>query len=373
MKKLLLLSVFILGIYSCQNDQKAIELTKLLSELGGETQNFTISSDSVSEIIGKYGTIIMVNPSDLVQKNGGSAIGEIRLELTELTTKEALVRHNAQTRSGDEWLISGGAYNIQFFDESGAQLRLRDGKSLEVQFPKLVDEPMQLFSGLRNDERVMNWELLDEVLKEQNYNAVFVEQKIVLDEESSQRYRVDIAKEIQSKRDLGEISAVQLEEYKNSNKTDSIYFQNDTVYILEKTIADFFDDTMDCLNDYEKNNSWQKQKILYDKIYLRKLGWINVDRFYPDIEERLELQISNGDQLTLLYIIDESNNTVLNVYADESKKILLPQGKQFKVLGFFLDGEQLFTAMKRIRLVEDRKIELKMKPVDFNEVGGYLK
>ena len=29
--------------------------------------------------------------------------------------------------------------------------------------------------------------------------------------------------------------------------------------------------------------------------------------------------------------------------------------------------------MKRIRLVEDRKIELKMKPVDFNEVGGYLK
>ena len=101
----------------------------------------------------------MVNSGDLVHENERSAIGEIRLELTELTTKEALVRHNAQTRSGDEWLISGGAYNIQFFDESGAQLRLRDGKSLEVQFPKLVDEPMQLFSGLRNDESVMNWQL----------------------------------------------------------------------------------------------------------------------------------------------------------------------------------------------------------------------
>ena len=159
MKKLLLLSIFILSIYSCQNDQKAIELTKLLSELGGETQNFTVSSDSVSEIIGKYGTRIVVNSGDLVHENERSAIGEIRLELTELTTKEALVRHNAQTRSGDEWLISGGAYNIQFFDESGAQLRLRDGKSLEVQFPKLVDEPMQLFSGLRNDESVMNWQL----------------------------------------------------------------------------------------------------------------------------------------------------------------------------------------------------------------------
>ncbi|WP_273005300.1 hypothetical protein, partial [Leeuwenhoekiella blandensis] len=61
MKKLLLLSIFILSIYSCQNDQKAIELTSLLSELGDETQNFTVSSDSVSEIIGKYGTRIVVN------------------------------------------------------------------------------------------------------------------------------------------------------------------------------------------------------------------------------------------------------------------------------------------------------------------------
>ena len=121
------------------------------------------------------------------------------------------------------------------------------------------------------------------------------------------------------------------------------------------------------------SQKYKFESVLYKSIQLAKLGWINVDRFYPDIEERLELQISNGDQFTLLYIIDESNNTVLNVYADESNEILLPQGKQFKVLGFFLDGEQLFTAMKRIRLVEDRKIELKMKPVDFNEVGGYLK
>ncbi|MAW95776.1 MULTISPECIES: hypothetical protein [unclassified Leeuwenhoekiella] len=372
MKKLLLFSLFIFSFYSCKKDQSKVELTNLLSELGDEKQKFTISSDSITEITGEYGTRILVNPADLVLENGRSARGKIRLELTELTTKEALIRHNAQTRSGDDWLISGGAYNIQLFGDSGEELKLREGKSLEVQFPKFADEPMQLFSGTRNEETMMNWELKDEVLQEQTFNGVLVERRLVIDEESTRAYRVDTAREIESRRDLGKISTIQLEEYKNSNKTDSIFFQNDTVYILEKTIFDFLEGTMDCLGDREKNNLWRTEKILYENIQLAKLGWINVDRLYPDIEERIELQISNGDQFTLLYVIDESNNTVLNLYAYEGYKISLPKGRQFKLLGFFLEDEQLFAAKKAIRLIEDRKLELKMKAIDLEDIDKYL-
>ena len=372
MKKLLLFSLFVFSFYSCKKDQSKVELTNLLSELGDEKQNFIISSDSITEITGWYGTRILINPADLILENGRSANGKIRLELIELTTKEALIRHNAQTRSGTDWLISGGAYNIQFFDDSGEELKLREGKRLEVQFPKFAEEPMQLFSGSRDEEGMMNWELMNELLEEQTFNAVLVEKRLVIDEESTKRYRLDTAMEIQSRRDLGQISEVQLEGYKNSAKIDSIYFQNDTVYILEKTIRDFLEGTMECLKDYEKNNSWRKEKMLYEKIYLRKLGWINVDRLYPEVDERLELQVSNGDQFTLLYIIDESKNTVLNLYADEDYKISLPKGRQFKVLGFFLEDEQLFAAKKAIRLIEDRKLELKIKAIDLEDIDKYF-
>ena len=303
------------------------------------------------------------------------------MELTELTTKEALVRHNAQTRSGDEWLISGGAYNIQFFDESGAQLRLRDGKSLEVQFPKLVDEPMQLFSGLRNDESAMNWQLLDVDFEEKRYQSFLVTDTVVLDCELARSYRVDTYKAVKMVENLGLRTFRELKTLKNdidSPKGDSLYFSNDTLvryrYIDYSDDFDVIDEEVLSKKNIDKiviekvrldsvmfsirnpidfiasespcdlitnsgslgiSQKYKFESALYKSIQLAKLGWINVDRFYPDIEERLELQISNGDQLTLLYIIDESNNTVLNVYADESKKILLPQGKQFKVLGFF--------------------------------------
>ena len=418
MKKLLLLSIFILSLYSCQNDQKAIELTNLLSELGDEEQNFTIPSDSVSKITGEYGTRIFVKPADLVLENGGSANGKIRLELTELTTKEALIKHNAQTRSGGDWLISGGAYNIQFFDESGAQLKLRDGKTLEVQFPKFADEPMQLFSGTRDEKGLMNWSLMDVDFEEKRYQSFLVTDTLVLDCEAARRYRVDTLKEVKKAENLGLRTFRELKNLKNDfdwPKGDTLYFSNDTLvryrYIdysddfgvideealskknIDKIVTDKvrLDSVMFSIRnpiDFIASESpcglittseslrispkYKFESALYETVQLAKLGWINVDRFYPDIEERLELKISNGDQFTLLYVIDESNNTVLNVYAESDFKISLPKGRQFKVLGFFLDDEKLFAARKAVRLIEDRELELKMKPIDLKDVEKYF-
>ena len=151
---------------------------------------------------------------------------------------------------------------------------------------------------------------------------------------------------------------------------DAIMFsiRNPSYFIDEESPCDLIT-TSDSLRISTK---YKFESALYKSIQLAKLGWINVDRLYPDIEERLELQISNGDQFSLMYVIDESNNTVLNVYADADYKISLPKGRQFKVLGFFLDDEKLFAAKKAVRLIEEREMELKMKPIDLKDVRKYL-
>ena len=127
------------------------------------SQSFTVSSSKPAQVKGKKGTTVFINPSDLETVDGKSVGNNIQIELKELTNQQQLLRTNAQTVSNGQLLVSGGAYYINMTSD-GQQLKLKDGKSLNVAFPKLSDTEMALFYGQRDSLGKINWQKANETL-----------------------------------------------------------------------------------------------------------------------------------------------------------------------------------------------------------------
>jgi hypothetical protein len=165
-----LLIIAIFGLTSCDNKQTTseskksadarTELEKINSaykQYEGPSQIFKVSADKATQINGKQGTIISINADDLMTENGQPLGKSIEVELKELTNQEQLLRANAQTTSNGQLLVSGGAYYVNMTSD-GQQLKLKEGKTLSVEFPKLSNSEMSLFYGQRDSLGQLNWQ-----------------------------------------------------------------------------------------------------------------------------------------------------------------------------------------------------------------------
>lgn len=345
---------------SCEKDKTSIVLKDFLTVPQPEEQIFELRNDTVNFIEGKFGTEITLNPQDLDGLNTGKSL---KLELIELTTKEALVKYNAQTTSDGKWLISGGAYNIQV-KNGDKYLELKSGKTIQVSFPQLSTEAMKIFEGIHDDSGNMNWSLTDKNLEEKVYPWIFLKDTIVLDEEMTRINRVDKYR-IASKtvfKDSGSFSEFEKDE--RVLVSDTTFFKNDTLYsqiklkIATEDASDeiFFDSTDASLLKEYNNLIYQRNNTLrlYQEIEIAKLGWINVDRFYPENLERAELTIESASAMgenVAIYIVDRSNMTVLNVY---ESNISLTLNKTFDLLAFDVSAQGFKAAKTQIRLSKNR-------------------
>lgn len=163
------LTFVFLSMTSCSNYQgstneqisqeQKVEIEKLndlLKNYEVPSQKFSISSKEPSQIKGKLGTIININPEDLITISGQPLANTIEIELKELSNQEQLLRSNAQTVSDGHLLVSGGAYYIML-KSNGEDLKLKDGRSLTVGFPRISEESMTLFYGEKGSLGQLNW------------------------------------------------------------------------------------------------------------------------------------------------------------------------------------------------------------------------
>jgi hypothetical protein len=112
--------------------------------------------NKISSVTGKKGLKLKVDPSVLEKENGDPVNGNISVNMVELTNSEELFKANAATVSNGQLLLSGGSYYIGM-ECNGQKLRLKDGKTLEVNFPMLKKDGMELFYGQKNEAGDMNW------------------------------------------------------------------------------------------------------------------------------------------------------------------------------------------------------------------------
>lgn len=289
-------------------------------------QKFSINGADLVVVRGSHGTEITVDPEDLESDVGGDLAGkEINLELIELVDQSDLARAVAQTVSNGELLVSGGAYWINI--TSGSEnVKIKNGKSIKVRFPQFSGDEMSLFYGQRDSLGLMNWEATDVTLSQGDNGSVISE---LVDE------GVDPLED-----------------------TDTLYDDDRTRKVKQKIRL-----------ESRKNQTIEGK--LYQAIEIKKLGWINVDRFYEMTNNKdFLLAFNPRDSVTsaIVYMIFEDINSVLTTtYFAVNDSVInnvfknIPGEGRVKLIGVTLKDEEIFASQQIVDLRSEVRAEFKME------------
>ncbi|MBT1706025.1 hypothetical protein [Chryseosolibacter indicus] len=271
------------------------------------TQRFTFKTTKQIVAKGSNGTVLTIDPKNLETEVGGEVMGkEIGVELIELANRYDLITADAQTISNGKLLVSGGAYWIRISSE-GKDLKIKKGKSIKAEFPKLSDDEMKLFYGQRDSLEQMNW-LETSVLLRQRNNASSIARS--------------------------EFSVIEI----SLDDLDTIYYNVETTQTTEQ----------------ESLENQNLRKKLYQAVELEQLGWINVDRFYEMTNKRdLQFAFNPQDSVTsaIVYLVFEDLNSVLTTtYFVANDTVLnnvfrqIPSEGKVKLIGVTIKDKKIFAS-----------------------------
>jgi hypothetical protein len=298
------------------------------------SQTFNIPADKPKEVTGKAGTIISINPEDLVTLTNEPVVKNIEIELKELTNQQQLLKANAQTVCAGKLLVSGGAYYINLRSD-GQQLKLKPGKSLSVKFPKLTNEPMSLFAGYHDTLGEMQWN------------------------QRRQTFRPSSAE--QAWRDTRNVR---------------LEYDGDILEI----------DTLVKRKPKEKTESEKQKEQAYDKLYaameIQSLGWVNCDRFYaiPN-KTTVSFKFDPRDKIVFasIYLIFDDINSIAQTYygAMENGSANpglqdMPVGAKVRLVAFSLKDNKMMAHSSKVTIGKNETISIPMKETSEEELKTML-
>lgn len=149
-----------IGLGAADNGSKGPNIQAMMAPFAPKTQTFQVSGQKPSIVTGKAGTKIHVEPQNLTLPDGSPIQGKIEVSLIECTKKSELLGAGLQTVSDGKLLESGGSYYIDM-QADGQQLAIKEGKTVEVDFPKVSGKKMELFYGAQDERGQMNWDAAD--------------------------------------------------------------------------------------------------------------------------------------------------------------------------------------------------------------------
>src|SRR5690554_5630241 len=252
-----------------------------LAELAGEPQKFKVSSDTLSIVTGKNGTIINVDPNSLETVDGSPIGKEIEVKLVEMVTLKDFLTNNAQTVSNGEVIETGGAYDITMFSD-GKELKIKNGKSIKVEFPRISEKDMEVFMGERDSLGQVNWEATGEDFKK----------KDLAEPEKPSR---TIAFSINGSESEKTMTDKEYEQYLNSNK-----------------------------NYLKMKQEFETYSRTYNAINILKLGLCNVDRYRnsdkPLVDVIFKIKNKENFNAIRIYSIFSEFNGLLTEYYFKGRK-----------------------------------------------------
>lgn len=170
-EKLLWVAMMALLLVHCKREETPIH--NLFTDFhDNEPQLFELGTAKTAEIRGKQGTVYYFNREDFdVSENQN-----ISVRLEEYYEFEALFFQNLRTvTSSGKLLESSGVFRIQVFNE-GQELFPKKDRRLHVGFPKDKIKDNDLFTGVLDSVRQIEWDVLaqDSVIVNENFYEVHV-------------------------------------------------------------------------------------------------------------------------------------------------------------------------------------------------------
>ncbi|HET6227244.1 MAG TPA: hypothetical protein VFF27_13255, partial [Bacteroidia bacterium] len=231
-------------------------------------------------------------------------------------------------------LVSGGAYYINLKSD-GQPVKLKPGKALSVQFPKLTDSQMGLFNGYRDSLGQMQWKPRNQTFKPSG---------------SAEAWRDTRNTKIESE---GEILII---------------------------------DSMATRKPQKQTEQEKQRTEAYTKLYaameVQTLGWINCDRFYnvPD-KTTLSVKLNNSQDITYvsLYLIFDDINSIVQTHYGTTKTETsnpgfenVPVGAKARVVAFSLKGDKMLAYTAPIVIKKDDMVLISLKETSDEELKTML-
>lgn len=384
------------------------------------TQTFIARKKAVTVITARHGLKVTVNPAVLETVNGEPFTGDIKVKIVEITTPGELFKTNAATISNGQLLVSGGSYYVAM-ESNGQQLQLKKGETMQMEFPKIKDNEMELFYGNRNMAGDMNWQRAETPLRisqaivdynppfEINYSNVAYKSKYRMFDSLTEKV-IFMDRKMTLRDMVGE-----LQERGVDKKIDSIYiswenFYGDVItYRSDKPYAHYVKKyrIMTCkeieaerdsiaksekvrLAQQEANRKYDEEwRMRYNenslvsqiqKYYapseVKQLGWINCDRFYKDpqsAEVPVEMPYTLNNTDVQYFLIYKSFNGLMSGQLSKNNKgqytlSKLPQGQAVTLVAFAKSNGQLFQCREDFVIKAGEKLKPAFTAVSAEEM-----
>lgn len=130
-------------------------------------QHYTVNPNATQIITGNSGTMLLIPDNAFTDKSGNPVEGKVKLELVEAITPQDLIAMNMGTMSDQGMLETGGTIYVGAKSESGEELVLAEGKTIEAEIPAANKKPgMQLWQGEQNADGSVAWKNPEPVKEE---------------------------------------------------------------------------------------------------------------------------------------------------------------------------------------------------------------
>lgn len=350
-----LLLISAIGLTSCSHQQTsatdlsttvdikadAKKLNNLLAKYEEPSQTFQVPSSKATQVKGKQGTIISINPDDLTTESGEPLGNNIEIELKELTNQSQLLKTNAQTISNGQLLVSGGAYYINLTSD-GKQLKLKEGKTMDVEFPKITDNEMSLFYGKRDSLGTIDWKQASETFKSK---------------QSPPAQQQPITKS------------------KTRKQSDMEALLG---YIADTTAAEPM--------TKEEKEKIQRVNKVYEKVYsavkIGSFGWINCDRFL-EIQNKTDLFVNFNSTDSInsanIYLVFKDINSVMQTYyftyngkTRNEGFTDIPVGSKVRLVAYSIKDEKVLSYASDIIIKDKQTMTLALKETSDDELKKLL-
>jgi hypothetical protein len=350
-QKTILLSILVAAILiGCNNGQdKKVQINpldqlkqvdNLLAEISEKLQQLSAPSDKATTVTGAKGTVIHVDPNRLETVDGSPLGDKIQIELLEMTDNSSMLLNNTQTVSNRKILVTGGAYYLNMTSD-GKQLKMKQGKGLEVEFPKLTEDEMGLFLGERDSLGQMNWISTNQTFENKKDSSFALllwggRDTVLLD--SSEAL---------------------------SNNTLEDYYPEFTLAI-PTTMNQLSNEQIKRYREALNDTTRQTYRAIYEAVKLMNFGWINCDRFWNDPNPKTDIKLLvNNDSLSgaRFYAVFKDINSIMTEYYWKSRTDTaafrnIPIGKELTIIALSAKDETPYVFEKTINTETDKQVQI---------------
>lgn len=329
----------LLIIFSCAQ-REPLTIDQEIQKFSRPFLSFTIENDKVDTILTTNGTRLIIQPNSFEFSDESLPNGPIKIKLIEVFEKSDMILNGLATMSDGNLLESFGMINLKA-ESNGQELRIRKNMSLILEIPnKRGGTRGELFYGKQNERNIIEWEY-------EGGNDI-----------------LEVIDTITQKSNG-------LDEFKR------------TTYKIINYKKYFVSDTSFTATYYPNADSTRNTALIYIpghyKFEIKKLGWINCDRFV-EVKNKTTLSIELADySMPTGFIVFDSLNSAMNIFFDNNGKTQiegLPDKSLVELITLDKIGNNVFwsktsftTGRAKNIKVKTEKITIDQLRLELNKIG----